>query len=176
MNFNEPEGEKTIQVTTDEILNIDLQDFKPGTREFKLTVELLAENAACHIKGRAQAKRNDAKNWQIKQVFKGLNQTGTIDLRGTAEDHSFLGFDGNGTLTKDSEQADANITEKIILFDKARGRSLPVLRVETDQVKSAGHGASIAPVDPEKILYFQARGINRKDAENLIKIGFLQLP
>lgn len=173
MNFNEPEGEKTIQVTTNKVLKIALKDFKPGNRNFKLTVELIAENAECHITGRAQAKGCDSKNWQIKQVFKGINQTGSIDLRGTAEDSSFLGFDGNGTLTTESEQADANITEKIILFDKARGRSLPVLRVETDQVKSAGHGASIAPVDPEKILYFQSRGINRKESENLIKTGFL---
>ena len=174
MKFTDPSGEETIQVTSTEALHVELEDFNPGKRHFQLTVELLAENAECHISGRAQAKGDDHKNWQIKQLFKGHNQTGSIDLRGTAEDQSFLGFDGNGTLTTESSQADADITEKIILFDDAKGRSLPVLRVETDQVKSAGHGASIAPVDPEKILYFQARGISRKEAENLIKIGFLK--
>jgi len=174
MKFVEPSGQKTVQVTTDEVLEITLEDFTEGQRDFELIVELLAENAECHVKGRAQAKGDDRKNWQVKQLFKGTNQTGSIDLRGTAEDDSFLGFDGNGTLTTKSSQADANITEKIILFDNARGRSLPVLRVETDQVKSAGHGASIAPVDPEKILYFQARGVSRKAAENLIKVGFLK--
>ena len=174
MKFTDPSGVKTVQVTSNEVLEITLEDFSSGSRDFKLTVELLAENAECHIKGRAQATGSDHKNWQIKQMFMGQDQTGTIDLRGTAEDDSFLGFDGNGTLTTTSRQADANITEKIILFDNARGRSLPVLRVETDQVKSAGHGASIAPVDPEKILYFQSRGVNRKSAEALIKTGFLQ--
>lgn len=174
MKFVEPRGQKTVQVTNNEVLEIMLEDFTEGQRDFELTIELLAENAVCHVKGRAQAKGHDRKNWQVKQFFKGANQTGSIDLRGTAEDESFLGFDGNGTLTPQSRQAEAHITEKIILFDNARGRSLPVLRVETDQVKSAGHGASIAPVDPEKILYFQARGISRKEAENLIKVGFLK--
>lgn len=174
MKFTDPSGEKTIQVQNDEVLEIEIEDFSSGSRDFKLTIELLVKNAECHVKGRAQSTGSDHKNWQVKQLFKGSNQIGSIDLRGTAEDQSFLGFDGNGTLTTESSQADANITEKIILFDQAKGRSLPVLRVETDQVKSAGHGASIAPVDPEQILYFQARGVNRKEAENLIKIGFLQ--
>jgi len=174
MKFTDPSGEKTISVKAGENLNIEIEDFSSGQRDFNLTVELLGEGAECHVKGRAQSTGNDNKNWKVKQVFKGHAQTGSIDLRGTAEDDSFLGFDGNGTLTTESSDADANITEKIILFDNAKGRSLPVLRVETDQVKSAGHGASIAPVDNEKILYFQSRGVSRKEAENLIKEGFLQ--
>jgi Fe-S cluster assembly protein SufD len=174
MKLTDPSGHKIIQLENDEVLEITLEDFSEGSRDFQLTVELLSENAECHIKGRAQCFGSDKKNWQVKQVFRGHNQTGSIDLRGTAEDQSFLGFDGNGTLKEGSSEADANITEKIILFDQAKGRSLPVLRVETDKVKSAGHGASIAPVDNEKILYFQARGVSRKEAEKLIKIGFLK--
>ena len=174
MKFTDPSGNKTIQIIDDIPVEISLEDFSNGSRDFNLTIELIAENAECHVKGRTQCTGTDKKSWKVKQLFKGKNQTGSIDLRGTAEDQSFLGFDGNGTLTSESEQADAKISEKIILFDQAKGKSLPVLRVETDKVKSAGHGASIAPVDPEKILYFQARGINKKTAENLIKTGFLK--
>lgn len=174
MKITDPHGEKTITVQGQEYLTVELEDFSDGSRDFKLTIELLGEDAECHVKGRVQSCGSDKKSWQVKQIFKGANQTGSIDLRGTAEDQSFLAFDGNGTLTDKSSNGDASITEKIILFDQAKGRSLPVLRVETDQVKSAGHGASIAPVDNEKILYFQSRGVSRKEAENLIKVGFLQ--
>ena len=174
MKITDPQGEKTLTVAENETLNLELEDFNPGSRQFSLTVNLEGENAVCHIKGRAQSTGTDHKSWQVKQVFKGREQTGSIDLRGTAEDQSFLGFDGNGTLTTESENAEANITEKIILFDDAKGQSLPVLRVETDQVKSAGHGASIAPVEAEKILYFQSRGINKREAARLIKQGFLR--
>lgn len=174
MQLQNPNGHKTITIGKDETLHLELQDFESGSRDFNLTIELEGENAVCHVKGRAQSTGDDRKCWRVKQLFKGHNQTGSIDLRGTAEDQSFLEFDGNGTLTTQSSDADANITEKIILFDDAKGKSLPVLRVETDQVKSAGHGASIAPVDPEKLLYFESRGVKKKQAANLIKTGFLK--
>lgn len=174
MKLIDPQGEKTLTVAQNEILELQLEDFAPGSRDFKLTIELQGDDAVCHVKGRAQSTGTDKKSWQVKQVFKGKDQVGSIDLRGTAEDQSFLGFDGNGTLTTQSQDAEANITEKIILFDQAKGRSLPVLRVETDQVKSAGHGASIAPVDAEKLLYFQARGVSKCEAAQLIKQGFLK--
>ncbi len=173
MKIDNPNGQKTVTVEKDQSMEIFLEDFENGSRDFTLTVELIGENAECHVYGRAQTTGNDRKSWQVKQVFKGKNQTASIDLRGTAEDQSFLEFDGAGHLTTESENADANIEEKIILFDEAKGKSLPVLRVETDQVKSAGHGASIAPVDKEKVLYFQSRGVNKKEAEKLIKAGFL---
>lgn len=174
MQLQNPSGHKTVTVGADETLHVQLQDFETGDRDFSLTIELLGQNAECHVKGRAQSSGQDQKCWRVQQVFKGHNQTGSIDLRGTAEDQSFLAFDGNGTLTTQSSEADANITEKIILFDDAKGQSLPVLRVETDQVKSAGHGASIAPVDPEKLLYFESRGVAKRQAAELIKHGFLK--
>lgn len=173
MKIENPSGQKEVTVKAHEQLEIFIEDFEAGSRDFELTVNLEGENAECHIYGRAQSTGKDRKAWKVLQNFKGKNQTGSIDLRGTAEDESFLEFDGAGNLTTTSENADANIEEKIILFDQAKGKSLPVLRVETDKVKSAGHGASIAPVDKEKILYFQSRGVPKKEAEEILKTGFL---
>ena len=171
---NKPEGQETITVKANELLEIELRDFDSGSRNYELTVILEGENATCFIKGRAQTNQNDRKIWKVAQRFAGHNQTGSIDLRGTAENDSFLEFDGSGTLETQSSDADANITEKIILFDNAKAKSLPVLRVETDKVKSAGHGASIAPVDPEKLLYLSSRGISKTEAFEMIKQGFLK--
>jgi len=174
MKFTNPEGQKMIQVKDQEVINIVLEDFALGSRDFQLSVELLGESAECHIRGRAQSHGTDRKSWQVKQIFQGKDQVGSIDLRGTAENESFLAFDGAATLAQASIDADANIEERIILFDQAKGRSLPVLRVETDQVKSASHGASIAPVDQEQVLYMQSRGIDTPQAEDMLKTGFLQ--
>ncbi len=173
MELINPEGQKVIKVADNQSLNITLQDFEPGSRDFQLTVELLGDQAECHIHGRAQTHGSDRKSWQVKQIFQGTEQIGSIDLRGTAEDQSFLEFDGAATLAQTSVDADANIEERIILFDDAKGRSLPVLRVETDKVKSASHGASIAPVDREQILYLQSRGIASDEAHDMLKTGFL---
>lgn len=174
MEITKPEGEKHVTLGVDESMHIKLQDFEAGSRDFTLTVELQGDRAECHISGRAQSHGQDRKNWQVKQIFSGQDQTGSIDLRGTAEDQSFLAFDGAATLAQNSKDADANIEERIILFDQAKGRSLPVLRVETDAVKSASHGASIAPVSQEQVLYLQSRGIATSEAENMLKEGFLR--
>lgn len=174
MKLINPTGEKTVTLKAKEELCIELEDFADGSREFVLTVELLGAEAKCQISGRAQSKGQDQKSWQVKQVFRGDHQVGNIDLRGTAEDQSFLAFDGAATLAQSSVNADANIEEKIILFDQAKGRSLPVLRVETDLVKSASHGASIAPIATEKLLYLASRGIDSQTASEILKDGFLR--
>lgn len=174
MKLTSPTGTKHITLSAGEALSIFLEDNEPGSREFHLEINLEGENATCSVQGRAQSFGNDRKVWIVKQNFRGKNQTGEIELRGTAEGESFLQFDGAATLEQSSTQAEANISERVILFDQARGKLLPVLRVETDDVKAASHGATIAPVEPEKILYLTSRGIKQKEAERLIKEGFLK--
>lgn len=175
MHLAAPSGSKTIQVQENQNLTITLEDFEDGNRSFHLIVEMVGENAECEVIGRAQSKGKDQKVWKIEQIYQGHNQTGHIQLRGTAEDEAFLEFDGGAILDQNSTQSDAEVTEKIILFDQAKGRALPILTVKTDNVKAAGHGASIAPINDELILYFQSRGIPKKQAEKLIKEGFLQM-
>lgn len=173
MKLINPTGEKTITLKAHETLHVELEDFAEGSRDFTLTVELIGAESRCDISGRAQSKGQDKKSWQVKQIFRGQNQVGNIDLRGTAEDQSFLAFDGAATLARTSVDAEANIEEKIMLFDQGKGRSLPVLRVETDLVKSASHGASIAPISNEKLLYLASRGIDAQTAAEILKKGFL---
>lgn len=174
MKITNPEGVKKIIVGDNEKLLVTLEDFGKGSRKFELEVILKGENAQCEIQGRATSTDKDRKVWNVRQVFEGLNQTGKIELRGTAENASFLQFDGTAELTPKSVDADAQVREKIILFDEAKGKLLPVLTVKTDRVKSASHGASIAPVSTEELLYLQSRGISQKEAENVLKEGFLK--
>jgi Fe-S cluster assembly scaffold protein SufB len=175
MRLQNPTGQKTITLEENESLEIYLEDFEKGSRSFTLEIILKGPQAQCHITGRAQVHDQDQKNWIIKQNFQGTDQIGTIDLRGTAEDRGRLEFDGSAILEKNSQNATANITEKIRLFDEAQGFSLPILTVETDQVKQASHAASVAPIDPETLLYCQSRGIESKEAQQLLKQGFLAL-
>jgi Fe-S cluster assembly scaffold protein SufB len=42
---------------------------------------------------------------------------------------------------------------------------LPILRVETENVKSAGHGATIAPFDEEMFFYLESRGIDPEEGK-----------
>jgi Fe-S cluster assembly scaffold protein SufB len=174
MKLINPEGSKKIIISNNKKVLIVLEDFASGNRTFELEIFLRGKNAQCEIQGRIVSTNTDKKIWTIRQIFEGKNQVGNIELRGTAEEKSFLQFDGKAEITSKSTEADAQIQEKILLFDDAKGKLLPILTVKTDNVKNASHSAFIAPVNIEQLLYLQSRGISKKKAENVIKEGFLR--
>ena len=112
MKLISPTGHKKITLQKNEHVEILLEDFKPGSRKFTLEVELVGQNAHCEISGRAQTSKQDTKEWTVTQKFLGKNQTGRIELRGVAEDKSFLRFDASAILEQVSHGADAEIAEK----------------------------------------------------------------
>lgn len=174
MKLINPSGYKKIILQAGEAKSLFLEDFEGGSRNFELDVDLSGEGAVCDIVGRVAVKGSDKKNWKIRQIFKGASQVGTMDLRGVAEENSFLGFDGAGVLASSALDVEVKVSEKIRLFDAAKGRSLPVLTVKTDQVKSASHAASIAPVSAEQLLYLESRGIDRELSQQILREGFLK--
>ncbi|MCF7847003.1 MAG: SufD family Fe-S cluster assembly protein [Candidatus Gracilibacteria bacterium] len=173
MKLKKPEGEKTILLEENQTLDLFLEDLEPGSRAFQLKVELRGANASCTISGRIHTSKADQKSWTIVQKFLGKNQTGAIEIRGVAEDKSQLELNATGILDKKSEAADAQISEKVLLFDEARAKALPVLTVKTDRVKAASHAASVAPVKAENLLFLTSRGIAPTEARKMLKDGFL---
>lgn len=174
MHLKNPQGTKTIILQDHETLEIFLEDVSPGSRIFSLEVILLGQNAQCHITGRIKTTGSEEKKWTIQQYFKGLSQSGSLDIRGIAEGKSHILCDGVAVLEKESRMASAKIQEKIMLFDEAKAQLLPILTVKTNLVESASHSASVAPVNPDIFLYLASRGIAKTDAEILIKDGFLK--
>ena len=50
------------------------------------------------------------------------------------------------------------------------GVNNPVLEIEENEVK-ANHGSSIGMIDEETLFYLTSRGINEKDARDLVSLG-----
>ncbi len=174
MQLTSPTGTRTLTLGPDESLDITLRDDQPGSRQFTLEVIHQSPRSRCTVRGVAQAFGRDQKVWQITQRLCGPHQSADITLHGTAEDHATLQFDGVGELARSSTQGTVNIEERIMLFDSARGRSLPVLTVMTDDVAAASHAASIAPVSPDILLYCASRGLSPTTAKHMVKAGFLR--
>jgi len=172
-----PSGKKTITLKADEKLELFLEDLEPGSRDFELKIIVEGEYANAKVSGIAKTTGEDKKNWKINITLNGKEQVGEIDLRGVADDNSLLRFDGSGVVGKDSQECEMEINEKIVLFSPtARGHALPILRVETENVKAAGHGATIAPFDEEMFFYLESRGISPEAGKELLLEGFLKLP
>lgn len=174
MKIENPSGKKTIILKKSEKKQVFLEDFSDVASDFSLDIFLEGDFAEIDVIGRAQSMGSIAKKWDIKFFLSGRDQRMTLNLRGTAEDTSFLEFDGSVILEKSSIDGDVKISEKIVLFDQAKGKCLPVLTVRTDKVKAASHAATVSPFEKEKVLFCASRGIGKGDAENLLKFGFLK--
>ena len=67
-----------------------------------------------------------------------------------------------------AQQTDSRIDMKLYLMSQsAKGVMLPGLKISADEVK-AGHGASTFQLSPEDIFYLQSRGLNEKQARELV--------
>lgn len=65
------------------------------------------------------------------------------------------------------------IKERAILLGKdARASLLPDMSISENDVK-ASHSAAAAPIDKEAIFYLMAKGMNERDATNLVATGFI---
>lgn len=61
----------------------------------------------------------------------------------------------------------------VLLSDEAEANSAPGLEIEADNVRCT-HGATSGQIEEEELFYLLSRGINRKAAQRLIVLGFLQ--
>ncbi len=76
-------------------------------------------------------------------------------------------------VKKGAKGADVFQKGEIILMGKeAKADAIPSLWIDENDCK-ASHGASVFPLNPEKIFYFESRGIEPSMAKTLIGKGFL---
>ncbi len=76
---------------------------------------------------------------------------------------------GLGAKNADANQENRNL----ILSDKAKADSDPVLEILTSNIIRCSHGATAGPVDDEQLFYLESRGIPHAAAEALLVRAFL---
>ena len=72
-----------------------------------------------------------------------------------------------GAQRTDSKQTNNNL----VLSEDARADSQPQLEIYADDVKCT-HGATLGPIDPNKMFYLTSRGIPTAEARSLLTYGF----
>ncbi len=103
----------------------------------------------------------------------GKNTEGNILTKGIADASSYGKLDGMIKVDKNGAGAASFLQQNVLLLDsRARADANPELEIENNDVSSR-HGATIGPLDEEKIFYLMARGIARKAAREIIVEGFL---
>jgi len=173
MKLIEVVGEKLINVPAGENFNIYLEDFSQENLTLNLTIKLEGEHSSCNLQGRIFADKKNRKNWKIKQIITARNQEVVMNIKGIANDDSYLQIDGQVVVEPMGADAKVLVDEQIILFDNGQANITPTLDINLDNVSSIKHSASISPIDEQLVLLLESRGINKEDSLKMIKDGFL---
>lgn len=103
----------------------------------------------------------------------GTDTHGQSITRGVFRDDSRGMSRGLVRIEKEARKTISYISEHAMLLSRgARSDTIPILEILNRDVK-ATHSTSVAPVDPEKVFYLEARGISEVDAVRMIGEGFL---
>ncbi len=174
-----PVGEKEINITDANTQTfIRVTDIAGDEKEtqFSLVVNITEEctNGKVTVCARYETQKTQKKIFNLSVVLHGKHQSVDIDVKGISDDTSLLNFNGGGVVAKNSEECSVHLVQKIYLFSqKSRAKATPVLRVETDNIVSASHSASVSPFSKDIFFYMATRGIQKQDAKILLREGLL---
>ncbi|MFZ2150607.1 MAG: SufD family Fe-S cluster assembly protein [Candidatus Absconditicoccaceae bacterium] len=131
----------------------------------------------------------DGAKFEIYGIFFSKNKEEiigniSIDLKnsGSNADVYLLSLMGNEAIIKVKGNIDIQkgiksvnghlLEENIILGEKIRVNTLPILNVSSNDV-SAGHGARIQKLDSEKLFYMMSKGLSDKKSKQIIIKGYI---
>lgn len=96
-----------------------------------------------------------------------------VHIKAVMMDSSKLNFDGMINIQPNAQQVDAYLqNDNLIIGDNAVINSAPQLEIGADDVK-ASHGVTITNIEETEKFYLMARGLNEKQAEELVVYGFI---
>lgn len=158
---------KTFTVQKDQELTVEL------SQSGSYLVELLGEGASVFVKGTFLVQDSDKVDINLIVHHKAKNTRAETLLKGVARDSASVRFFGRIKIDEGCGASNSFLTERILLLsDTAKAEAVPELEILTDDVKCS-HAASVSKIPDEQIFYLQSRGIDKKNAEDLIVEGFL---
>ena len=151
--------------------NIKVIDILNNTSKNDYCLNLIDEGSEIDFSVASVARINSVKDYKIDSINNAKYSNVKIDCFGISENESCIKYDITSLIKKGAKKSVVNQSSKILLFDKeSKGINNPILEIEENDVK-ANHGSSIGMIDEETLFYLTSRGIEEKDARNLVSIG-----
>lgn len=138
-------------------------------------VELVGQGAEAEIYGSFLAENSDSIDINVTIHHKAKNTLANTTLRGVGRDNSKIRFFGRIIIDPECGNSNSFLTERVLLLsENARAEAVPVLEILTDDVKCS-HAASVTQIPEQQLFYLMSRGVPKKQAEDLIITGFLEV-
>lgn len=105
----------------------------------------------------------------------GAHTESHLDFKTIVKDTAYSVFDGMIKIDHGSRATTTRLEEHALhLSQTARSDSIPGLKIDTNDVASAGHASTSGQVDEEQLFYMQSRGITPHEAIRMIVLGFFE--
>jgi Fe-S cluster assembly protein SufD len=148
-----------------------------GGKTVKQTIEgeLVGEGATSVIRGVALGDRDQHFDFVTLQDHIGPKTVSDVEIKSALAGASRSIYYGVTRVGEGAAGSDANQRNRnLLLSDKAKADSDPVLEILIADVVRCGHGATVGPVDQEALFYLQSRGLDYRTSLQLLIYGFFQ--
>ncbi|MBI2431175.1 MAG: SufD family Fe-S cluster assembly protein [Candidatus Levybacteria bacterium] len=142
-------------------------------KEVAINARLVGEGGNLRIVGVFLGKDAKSVVFNTHVVHEAPNTKSLTTIRGVFKNHASFNNDGMVRINKGAKNADGYFASKILLFDNAKGRSVPSLEIDENELK-AGHASTVGRPDENQLFYLRSRGLSEKEAANLIVTGFFE--
>lgn len=120
----------------------------------------------------ASIKKEAKYSIYITQEHNGINSTSNVISKVILKDQASAFYRGNIIIENKANNSNASLKQlSLILSEKARSCAIPSLQVKHNEVKCS-HGAATGKMDENQLWYLQSRGLDVKNAYNLIIEAF----
>tara|TARA_Y100000389_G_scaffold39147_1_gene33534 strand:+ start:11286 stop:12473 length:1188 start_codon:yes stop_codon:yes gene_type:complete len=154
------------------VLNIDNMNINSSFNKNFIEVDLNKEGSEVKINVLNLVRNDEHLDNNILINHKAEHCISFQNVRNILDNEATSVFNGKVIVSSGAQKTDSNQSNKnLLLSTKATAHSNPQLEIYADDVK-CGHGSTTGALDKDSIFYLRARGINEKDATNILVKAF----
>jgi Fe-S cluster assembly protein SufD len=137
------------------------------------TVDLQESGIEVDIFGVFTGRNSDVFKIETIQKHVAPGSTSNLHIKGVFDDESKFDYQGLIRIEKTGQQSHAyQKNQNLILSPKVFVESKPYLEILANDVFCT-HGSTTGKMNKDELYYIQTRGINEKDAKQLVIQGFI---
>jgi len=134
----------------------------------------LKENAELKFIAIIIAQNKQKYHININSTHNTENTKANYHLRSILFDKSEIDYTGNIKITSKGNNTNSRLEHhSLMLSDYTKTNTKPCFEIQTNKVK-ASHAATIGRIDDSLLFYIKSRGLNEKEAKNLLIQSFIK--
>lgn len=146
-------------------------DIIDNNNNLKVETNLIGTQSSLKLNLNSISSSNNNKIFNLISNCEKPNTTSEVICFGICKDESKTTFNIISRIAKGATKANVVQKSKILLMDEfSKGENNPILEIKENDIK-ASHAVSIGMIDEETIFYLTSRGLNLKEARDIICLG-----